>query len=183
MSPQPLLSRRQVLAAPLAWSAGLAQAAQPVSAVAGLRLPLVQWAQSQPISPPWAGLQQLGADDFKGQWVYLDFWASWCAPCRQSFPWMNTLHDRFGPRGLQIVAVGVDKTAEKMTAFLKATQPRFWILWDAASVWAEKLQISSMPSSVLIRPDGQMGEWHKGYTQSTAQKLEVQLQQWLPERA
>lgn len=182
LTPQTVLTRRQALAASLAWSTGLAQAAQPVSAVAGLRLPVVQLAQSQRVNPPWAGLQQLGADDFKGQWVYLDFWASWCAPCRQSFPWMNTLHDRFAPRGLQIVAVGLDKTAERMSAFLKATQPRFCILWDAPSAWAEKLQISSMPSSVLIRPDGQIGAWHRGYTQEGARKVEAQLQQWLPER-
>lgn len=175
------LTRRQALTTTLAWSAGLAQAAQPVSAVAGLRLPVVQAAQSQR-ALPWAGLQQLGTNDFKGQWVYLDFWASWCAPCRQSFPWMNALHDRFGPRGLQIVAVSVDKTAERMNAFLKATQPRFWILWDAPSVWAEKLQITSMPSSVLIRPDGQMGGWHRGYTQESARQVETQLQQWLPEQ-
>jgi thiol-disulfide isomerase/thioredoxin len=179
----PLLTRRQALATTLAWSAGFVQAAQPVSAVAGLRLPVVRSAQSQLGSLPWAGVQQLGADDFRGQWVYLDFWASWCAPCRQSFAWMNTLHERFGPRGLQIVAVSLDKTAERMNAFLKATQPHFWILWDAPSVWAEKLQIRSMPSSVLIRPDGQMGEWHRGYTQEGARKVEAQLQQWLSERA
>jgi cytochrome c biogenesis protein CcmG, thiol:disulfide interchange protein DsbE len=177
------LTRRQALVTTLAWSAGMAHAAKPVSAVAGLRLPVVRPAQSPLASPPWVGVQQLGADDFKGQWVYLDFWASWCAPCRQSFPWMNTLHDRFGPRGLQIVAVSLDKTAERMNAFLKATQPRFWILWDAPSVWAEKLQINSMPSSVLIRPDGQMGGWHRGYTQESARQVEAQLSQWLPERA
>lgn len=182
LKPSALFSRRQALATTLAWSAGWAQASQPVSAVAGLRLPVVRSAQNQQASHPWAGLQQMEADNFKGQWVYLDFWASWCTPCRQSFPWMNTLHERFGPRGLQIVAVSVDKTAERMNAFLKATQPNFWILWDAPSVWANKLQIGSMPSSVLIRPDGQMSDWHRGYHQDMARKVEAQLQQWLPER-
>lgn len=180
---QALLRRRQVLLASLTASLVMpSRAAETLAAVAGMRLPVVRTARSHRPGSTWPGTQHLGTDDFRGHWVYLDFWASWCAPCRQSFAWMNTLHDRFEPRGLQIVAVGLDKTAERMEAFLKSTAPRFWIVWDAPSAWAEKLQIRSMPSSVLISPEGQMSAWHRGFTQETSRQVEVQLQQALGER-
>lgn len=178
------LSRRQALAAALTWPLmGPAQAAQALSAVAGMALPVTRRAQGLRAPSAWQDARQLGAEDFQGRWVYLDFWASWCTPCRQSFPWMNSLHARFEPRGLHVVAVGLDKTAERMEAFLKVTTPRFWVLWDAPSAWAQRLQIQSMPTSVLIRPDGQMTGWHRGYSQDIARQVEMQIQQLLPERS
>jgi thiol-disulfide isomerase/thioredoxin len=184
LASQAIVSRRQTLAllTGLA-SCGAGNAAQALSKITGLRLPVVQAAQGKSANQAWKGLTQLSTDHFKGHWVYLDFWASWCAPCRQSFPWMNSLHDRFEPHGLQIVAVGLDKKPEPMQSFLNATQPRFWVLWDANATWAEKLQIQSMPSSVLIKPDGQMMAWHKGYSRDIVQKIETQLNQWLLEKA
>lgn len=180
------LSRRQLLAGTagaLAWPLGaMAQSATSLVGLAGLRLPIVRGSQQVSPAAPWSGVTTLGVTDFRGQWVYLDFWASWCTPCRLSFPWMNSLQDRFAPRGLHIVAVGLDKKAERMEAFLKATQPRFWILWDEASAWAERLQIQSMPSSALIRPDGVIMGWHRGFTQAASQQIEAQLSQFLPEK-
>lgn len=190
MSPYPLdstsqsaFSRRQVVALLMGLAtSGTGNTAQALSSITGLRLPVVQAAQGKLAHQAWAGLTQLGSDNFNGHWLYLDFWASWCAPCRQSFPWMNRLHDKFEPLGLQIVAVGLDKKPEPMQSFLNATRPRFWVLWDNNATWAEKMQIQSMPSSVLIKPDGQMMAWHKGYSKDIAQKVETQLSQWLLEK-
>jgi thiol-disulfide isomerase/thioredoxin len=181
---QAVIARRQTLAFLMGLAvASKANATPALASIAGIRLPLVQAAQGKVANQAWNGLGHLGSEDFKGHWIYLDFWASWCAPCRQSFPWMNSIHDKFEPLGLQIVAVGLDKKPEPMQSFLNSTKPRFSILWDRTSAWAEKLQIQSMPASVLIKPDGQMMAWHKGFSREMVQKVETQLSQWLLEKA
>ena len=64
------------------------------------------------------GGRTINVADFRGSVVYLDFWASWCGPCRQSFPFMNELHKELVGKGLTIVAVSVDKTADDARGFL-----------------------------------------------------------------
>lgn len=69
--------------------------------------------------------------DLKGQVVYVDFWASWCVPCKLSFPFMNDMHAKYGPLGLTIVAISVDRKREDTDRFLRATPARFVIAYDA----------------------------------------------------
>jgi thiol-disulfide isomerase/thioredoxin len=69
--------------------------------------------------------------DLKGQVVYVDFWASWCVPCKLSFPFMNDMHAKYGPLGLTIVAISVDRKREDADRFLRATPARFVIAYDA----------------------------------------------------
>ena len=67
---------------------------------------------------PAAGAQKVRLADLKGRVVLVDFWASWCAPCKQSFPWMNEMQAKYGPKGLTIVGINVDKKREDADKFL-----------------------------------------------------------------
>ncbi|MHB8475948.1 MAG: TlpA disulfide reductase family protein [Steroidobacteraceae bacterium] len=68
--------------------------------------------------------------EFRGNVVYLDFWASWCAPCRQSFPWMQTMQDAYGAQGLRVVAVNVDQYRADAERFLAKFHPNFDVRFD-----------------------------------------------------
>ncbi|ARN21509.1 TlpA family protein disulfide reductase [Piscinibacter gummiphilus] len=99
----------------------------------------------------------------KGKVVYVDFWASWCAPCKQSFPWMNEMQAKYGNRGLQIVAVNVDAKREDADRFLAEVPANFVIGYDAKGDSPKRFQIKGMPSSVLVGPDGQVIKVHAGF--------------------
>src|ERR1700720_2855448 len=73
--------------------------------------------------PPFAAHAAVDLAEFRGSVVYLDFWASWCAPCRQSFPWMQTMQDAYGAEGLRVVAVNVDQYRADAEQFLAKFNP------------------------------------------------------------
>ena len=100
---------------------------------------------------------------YKGKVVYLDFWASWCAPCRQSFPWMNQLQQAYGPKGFVVIAVNVDHERDLADEFLRQTQPNFKIVYDASGEIASTYRFKDMPTSVLIGRDGKVRFVHQGF--------------------
>src|SRR5258706_12593285 len=67
----------------------------------------------------------------RGKVVYVDFWASWCGPCRRSFPWMNAMNRKYGAQGLTIVAINVDKKHEDAMRFLSEMPTEFTVVYDA----------------------------------------------------
>jgi cytochrome c biogenesis protein CcmG, thiol:disulfide interchange protein DsbE len=101
--------------------------------------------------------------DFKGKVVYVDFWASWCKPCKQSFPFLNELQAKYQARGLQIVGVNVDAKREDADAFLGATPAQFPIAFDAKGESAKRFDVKSMPSSVIVGRDGRVVALHRGF--------------------
>lgn len=111
----------------------------------------------------------------RGKYVYLDFWASWCAPCKRSFPWMTDLQKRYGEAGLQVVAINVDTARADADRFLAQTPAGFAIAWDPAGSVARQYKIKGMPSSVLIDPKGQVLHVHSGYNDDTARKIEQEI--------
>jgi thiol-disulfide isomerase/thioredoxin len=110
---------------------------------------------------------------WRGQWVYLDFWASWCAPCRLSFPWMNQLQREWAPKGLQIVAINLDSQRDKALQFLQRHPAQFTVLWDAAGHSAKAYELQAMPMSYLIDPQGQIVSAHRGFTEASAHATEM----------
>lgn len=95
--------------------------------------------------------------------VYLDFWASWCGPRRQSFPWMNELHDRHQAAGLRVVAVNLDAKLADAQVFLKQQPARFAVAYDPAGASAKLFGVKAMPSSYLLRPDRSVLLVHRGF--------------------
>lgn len=101
--------------------------------------------------------------DLRGQVVYLDFWASWCAPCRQSFPFMNELHERYKDRGLRILAVNVDEVRDDAERFLKSTPADFQIVYDSSATIPPLYSVRAMPTAYYINHKGQVIDTKLGF--------------------
>lgn len=113
---------------------------------------------------------------YQGKLVYVDFWASWCGPCRQSFPWMNEMQARYGARGLQVIGVNLDAQSADARKFLAETPARFTIAFDPAGATPRAYGIKGMPSSVLIGPDGKVLYEHAGFKEADRGELEKVIQ-------
>jgi thiol-disulfide isomerase/thioredoxin len=111
----------------------------------------------------------------KGKLVYVDFWASWCGPCRQSFPWMNEMQAKYGAKGLQIVAINLDAKRADADAFLAQLPARFGLAFDAAGASAKRFGVKGMPTSVLIGRNGEVLMVHQGFRDDERQALEAKL--------
>ena len=102
-------------------------------------------------------------DRLKGQVVYVDFWASWCGPCKRSFPWMNELSERYGDKGFTVVAVNVDKKREDAERFLAGTPARFTVVYDAPGATPAAWAVKGMPSSYLVDRSGRVVMVEQGF--------------------
>jgi thiol-disulfide isomerase/thioredoxin len=107
-------------------------------------------------------------DSLKGKVILLDFWASWCDPCKESFPVMEQLARRFG---LVVVAVNVDENRSDMEDFLKHNAASFTVLRDAAQKLVGRVEVPTMPSSFLIDRQGKVRFLHVGFRASDTKKL------------
>lgn len=124
--------------------------------------------------------RQVKLEDFRGKLVYLDFWASWCGPCRRSFPWMNDMQSRYGAQGLQIVGLNVDANRADAVGFLEAVPAMFTVGFDPEGAVAATYGIKGMPSSILIGPDGKVVAMHAGFNDADKLQLERLIKQNLP---
>lgn len=118
---------------------------------------------------------QVKLDKYAGKVVYVDFWASWCGPCRQSFPWMNEMQAKYGAQGLQIVGVNVDAKVEDARTFLASTPAKFAIGFDPAGATPRSYGIKGMPSSVLVGADGKVLFEHSGFKAADRDELEAKI--------
>jgi thiol-disulfide isomerase/thioredoxin len=99
----------------------------------------------------------------KGKVVLVDFWASWCGPCKDSFPVMEELQTRFGPKGLVVLAVNLDEETATMNDFLKKHPVTFTVVRDAKKKLVSTVNIKSMPSSFVLGRDGKVAAVHRGF--------------------
>jgi len=118
--------------------------------------------------------------DFKGKLTYVDFWASWCGPCRQSFPWMNEMQAKYGARGLQVVGINLDRKRDDAERFLAELPATFTIAFDAAGDSAKRFGVKGMPTSVLVGPDGKVLYMHTGFRNEERAQLEGRIAAALP---
>jgi thiol-disulfide isomerase/thioredoxin len=113
----------------------------------------------------------------KGKVVYLDFWASWCGPCKQSFPYMNELQAKYKAQGFEIVGVNLDAKRDDADKFLAETPARFTLAFDAKGESARRFEVKSMPSSVLIGRDGKVIATHRGFKDDDRKDLDARVAQ------
>lgn len=106
---------------------------------------------------------EMSLAQLRGKVVYLDYWASWCGPCRESFPWMNELQSRYGDKGLVVLAVNVDAERAEAERFLTEHPANFRIAWDPKGDTARTLRVKGMPSSFLLDREGNIVASHIGF--------------------
>lgn len=120
--------------------------------------------------------------DLRGRVVLVDFWASWCAPCKQSFPWMNEMQAKYGSKGLQVVAINVDSKRADADRFLATTPVQFAVAFDPAGNTPKAYAIRGMPSSFIVGTDGKVLYAHTGFRDSDKDDLEEKIRQALLRR-
>jgi thiol-disulfide isomerase/thioredoxin len=115
---------------------------------------------------------RISLEQYRGQVVYLDFWASWCTPCRQSFPWMNAMQAKYGPQGLRVVAINLDAIDQDAQRFLADVPARFVIGFDPTFTTPHRYGVKGMPTSIVINADGRILARHMGFRPADQQALE-----------
>lgn len=100
----------------------------------------------------------------KGKVVVIDFWASWCGPCRASFPVLEALHNTYKDKGVVLLGINMDKDAPKMAGFLAEHPVTFPVVRDAAQKVARTAKVPAMPTTVIVGRDGIIREVHAGFS-------------------
>lgn len=115
----------------------------------------------------------------KGKTVYIDFWASWCAPCLSSLPLYNEMYHKYKDQGFEIVAINVDNPIEDGLDFLLDTPLDFLIPADPDGDAAELFEVFGMPTSYLIDPDGTVKLVHVGFRNGDIEIIEAAIEKTL----
>jgi peroxiredoxin len=166
----PLLpTRRLVLGAALALGTlGLAPAAVPTGMAPDFTLRT-------------AAGGNLRLQEQRGQVVMVNFWASWCAPCRVEMPHLNKLHDKYRASGFVLLGVNVDEDLGKATGAASKWGVKFPVLLDAEKKVSRLYDLNSMPTTVLIDRDGKVRYLHRGYRDGFEVTYEQQIRELLKE--
>lgn len=105
--------------------------------------------------------------DYKGKVVLIDFWASWCGPCRQAFPAINDLYGELKDRGFEVIAVNLDEQRKDADEFLSKRPHEMKVVFDPKGTSATSFSLGGMPSSFVIDREGRVQFTHTGYTTAT----------------
>lgn len=111
----------------------------------------------------------------KGKVLYVDFWASWCIPCKASFPFMNKLDKELNGKGLQVLAINLDQKPEDAKKFLAQHPVRFAIAVKANESCAKEFGVEGMPSSFIVGRSGRIEHVHQGFRPADAGKLHAMI--------
>jgi len=119
--------------------------------------------------------------EHRGEVILLNFWASWCGPCRQEMPQLDALQQRYGKLGFNVVGVNVDKDSALANKLLKDIPVTFPVLLDDSGNVSASYNVSAMPTTVLIDRDGNMRYLHKGYKPGYENDYEQQIKELIRE--
>jgi thiol-disulfide isomerase/thioredoxin len=129
--------------------------------------------------PQLGGGKEIHLADFKGKIVYVDFWASWCGPCRQSLPLYEAMYKRLPADHFQILAVNLDEERKDAENFLKHHPVSYPVLFDPAGNSARDWSVLAMPSSYLVDSDGRLAYIYIGFEASHIRKIEHDIKMLL----
>ena len=121
-------------------------------------------------------IRELRLEDYRGKVVYLDFWASWCKPCRQSFPWMNSLLARYPTDRFTVITVNLDADTDAMHRFLAQIPADFDVFHDPSGDIAESFALEGMPTALLIDPNGKVVKRHIGFYEKKVDDYEREIE-------
>jgi peroxiredoxin len=123
----------------------------------------------------------LRLSEHRGQVVMINFWASWCGPCRQEMPLLDELQQRYSPAGFTVLGVNVEQDPAQARRLLKQMDISFPILFDADSVVSKLYDVSAMPVTVMVDRDGKMRYLHKGFKPSYEASYRQQIKELIRE--
>lgn len=134
------------------------------------------------LSAPFSDGSILSLAQLRGQVVYVDFWASWCAPCREAMPALDVLHQRYRARGFTVLGVNVDSDRKSAQRMLDQLVPAFPMVFDPKGLWPEAFGLRDMPTSFLIDAKGVIRYVKKGYRNRDVPQIEAAIQAALGEK-
>jgi peroxiredoxin len=123
--------------------------------------------------------KNLKLSEFRGQVVLINFWASWCAPCRQELPLLNHLYEQYHKVGFTLLGVNIDDKPETAQALAKQLGISFPVLFDADKQISHRYDVDAMPSTVLIDRGGKVRYLHRGYRSGYEAQYESQVRELL----
>ncbi len=134
-----------------------------------------------PIWAPQADGTMTGLKHLRGKVVLVDFWASWCAPCRESLPQLDAWYREWRDRGFTVLAVNVDTEQRKALAFLKQKPVGYPVVYDPEGFWPEQYAIKGMPSGFLVDRSGRIRAVHHGYKAKDLPRIRQEIEALLAE--
>lgn len=119
--------------------------------------------------------------DYRGKIVYIDFWASWCGPCRKSLPDLNEIRAKYADKDFEVIAINLDKDKADALKFLEKYPVDYPIAADPSSKIAEQYELKGMPNAFLIDKKGTLKHFHAGYKAKDKEKIDAMIAQLLGE--
>lgn len=126
--------------------------------------------------PRLGSTELISLSDFRGKVVYLDFWASWCGPCRTSMPLLDTLRSEFHSQGFEVLAINLDDTPQLAQQFLTRVKVNYPIAYDASASTSTLYNVQGMPTAFLIDGHGQILGHHQGFKPEDISSLRAAIQ-------
>jgi peroxiredoxin len=138
-----------------------------IAAALSVSLPALAGSSPAAPAPAFTLASRAGQDvslaQYKGQVVMLNFWASWCGPCRQEMPLLESIYKKYNKMGFTLLGVNVEPDSNAANEWLKATPVSFPILYDRDSKVSKLYDVAGMPSTVIIDRSGKLRVLHRGY--------------------
>lgn len=112
---------------------------------------------------------------YRGKVVYVDFWASWCGPCRLSLPELNTLRKKYRKQGFEVIAINLDEEKEDAMEFLKEFPVSYPTARDVEGTTPDKYGLQGMPTAYLIDRKGKVSLVHEGFKKTDSEELSAHI--------
>jgi peroxiredoxin len=125
--------------------------------------------------------EMVSLEGLRGDVVMINFWATWCGPCRQEMPHLEALHQRYSDLGFTLLGVNVEENSRLSDKFLQETPVTFDILFDPENGVSELYDVIAMPSTVLVDRGGNMRFIHHGYQPGYENEYQTQIRALLRE--
>jgi peroxiredoxin len=125
--------------------------------------------------------KNLRLSEYRGEVVMINFWATWCGPCRQEMPVLNELYQRYRPVGFTLLGVNIDDQAANASRMARRLGVRYPIVFDAQKTVSRLYDINSMPTTVMVDRDGKVRYLHRGYLPGFEKKYQEQIRGLLKE--
>ena len=124
---------------------------------------------------------QQALSQYKGQVVMVNFWATWCGPCRQEMPVLDQMYKKYKPAGFTLIGVSIDKEAPAVKELLARKPVSYPVLLDPANQVSKAYHVAEMPSSVIIDRRGQIRYIHRGYKPGDENEYQERIRQFIQE--